>query len=126
VDAEEDLEALQEQTFTRVQMMQEQITGLLRRVCTHTKRRARAQTAQASVHAHSHCQRLVTRDCFFPPLVLPLLDPRTGAALRAENQSLRAEVQQINRTVRTRNMPLCPACNRVNLQVRGASPPSLS
>ena len=38
-------------------------------------------------------------------------------ALRAENQSLRTEVQQLNRTVRTRNMPVCPACARLSLQV---------
>lgn len=42
MEAEEDLEALQEQTFTRVQMMQEQITGLVRRVCTHAKRQRQA------------------------------------------------------------------------------------
>ena len=54
MDAEEDLEALQEQTFTRVQMMQEQITGLVRRVCTHTKRqRAGANSPSLSARTLS-------------------------------------------------------------------------
>ena len=52
VDAEEDLEALQEQTFTRVQMMQEQITGLVPRVCTHTKRQ-RAATQPEPPYTHT-------------------------------------------------------------------------
>ena len=64
MSAEEDLEVLQEQTFSRVQLMQEQIT-----------------------------------------------------LLRSENLSLRAEVQQLNLTVRTRNMgPVCPSCSQAIVQ----------
>ena len=66
MSAEEDLEVLQEQTFSRVQLMQEQIT-----------------------------------------------------LLRSENLSLRAEVQQLNLTVRTRNMgPVCPSCSQAIVQNR--------
>ena len=62
-----------------------------------------------------------------PRLSLPVLKcnrfvlttPQT--ALRTENQSLRAEVQQLNRTVRTQKMPVCPSCSRLNMQVLSAS-----
>jgi len=53
VEAEEDLEALQEQTFTRVQHMQEQITGLVRRLLWSNLLAVQAPTKLARELAHA-------------------------------------------------------------------------